>query len=285
MSGECVFDLVGNEAAASNAYEGTPAAGGAGTAARPLYKKKNVPPPTASTFGIHGTSAVVGNAGGDNTDYSVHPSKKPTGTFGREVGPTVDPASFLKKNEGPQTASRGAPTVNASSFKKSDCCREKLKPDVPDRRDRPVMGLTTEKNYVIANAVENTLAVPTRQIPPVQPRATDREDFGKVPRYLEEIKGEIESRRQDVETFKAQTRAANEKWSELSEAQLAELRSGLQRRWDSINKEYQSKGFSKLETPSQKQHQQRLEKELCALEFAMQKVGRSHVFVYDDQMH
>lgn len=281
--------MLANEAAASNAYDSAPAAeagasgGGGGGGGGALYKKRGLPPPTASTFGFHGTSAIVGNMGGDNMDYSVHPSKKTMATFGREVGVNVDPAKFLKKNTGPYTASRGAPTVNSTRFKKSEHCTEKVKPDVPDRNERPVMGLKTDKNYVIANAVENTMAIPTKQIPALQPRATDREDFGKVPKYLQEINGEIQARRQEVETYKAETRAANEKWSELSEAELSELRNGLQRRWDMINKEYQSKGLNKLETPSQKQQQERLEKELGALEFAMQKVGRRHVFVYDDQ--
>lgn len=276
MSGECVFDLVGPEPEATR-REGKQHVG------RTRMPRKAAPPPTASTFGIHGTSAVVANAGGEYTEPSVHPAKKPIGTFGRSVGPTVNPSEFLKKNEGPFTASRGAPTVNHSSFKKSDYHREKVKPDIPNRYDKPVMGLKTDKNFVVANAVENTLAIPAASVPAAQPRATDRSDFGQVPVYLQEINAEIRERREAVASYSASVRAAHERWSELSEGELNELRSGLQRRWDIHNKEYQSRGFSKLQTPSQKSYQEQLEKELRALEFAMQKLSRAHVFVYDDQ--
>ncbi|KAG5493003.1 hypothetical protein JKF63_01584 [Porcisia hertigi] len=278
MSGECVYDLV--------AASGSSAAEGKVQSVKPIAAvKKNcrAPPPTASTFGIHGTSAVVANAGGEYTEPSVHPARKPVGSFGREVGSTVNPENFLHKNEGPLTASRGAPTVDNSKFKKSDHHQEKTKPDVPLRNERPVMGLRTEKNFVVANAVENTMAVPTKVTPAPQARATDREDFGKVPQYITEIKGDLNARKQVLEDLYAAEKAAEERWSEISPSELAQLREGLQRRWDTLNKEYQRKGVGKMETPSQRAHQELLEKQLLAVEFAMQKMGRHHVFVFDDQ--
>lgn len=278
MSGECVYDLVaasGPSAADTNVQSAKPST---------LPKKsRRAPPPTASTFGIHGTSAVVANSGGEYTDASVHPSRKPIGTFGREVGSTVTPENFLRKNEGPMTASRGAPTVDNTKFKKSEHHNEKTKPDVPLRDERPVMGMRTDKNFVVANAVENTMAVPTKLMPAPQPRATDREDFGKVPQYITEIKGELDARKKMLEDLKAADAAAQERWSQLSTSELAQLREGLQRRWDSLNKEFQAKGFNKLETPSQRAHQELVEKQLVAVEFAMQKLSRQHAYVFDDQ--
>ncbi|KAG5478139.1 hypothetical protein CUR178_04851 [Leishmania enriettii] len=278
MSGECVYDLV--------ADSGPSTADGLLPSAMPVTapkKGRRAPPPTASTFGIHGTSAVVANVGGEYTEASVHPAHKPIGTFGREVGSTVTPENFLRKNEGPLTASRGAPTVNNSAFKKSDCHHQKTKPDVPLRNERPVMGLRTEKNFVVANAVENTMAVPTKVMPAPRPRATDRVDFAKVPQYITEIKGDLNARKEMLEDLKAADRAAQERWSELSPSELAQLRDGLQRRWDCLNKDYQTRGFSKLETTSQRAHQELVEKQLVAVEFAMQKLSRQHVFVFDDQ--
>lgn len=279
MSGECVFDLVDNTVASCIA---APQETTKGVDRKP-YNVKKVPPPTASTFGIQGTSAVLANGGGEYTIPSVHPAKKTTGSFGREVGPTVYPANFLRKNEGPMTASRGAATVNDMKFKKSEYHREKLRPDIPNRYDRPVMGLKTDKDYVVANAVENIMAIPTKQIPPPQNGPTDRKDFGQVPEYLKEIKEEINTRRQTVETHNKEVRAANERWSQMTDAELTELRNGLQCRWDVVNRDYQSKGISNFQTPSQKQKQEALERELCALEFAMQKLSRRVVFVYDDK--
>lgn len=274
MSGECVYDLVDAEpqAAPVQVEEKTK---------KRMKRGNRAPPPTASTFGFHGTSTVVSNCGGEHTEPSVHPSRKPIGELGREVGTTVRPDNFLKKNQGPYTASRGAPTVNLTQFRKGEWHREKIKPDIP--KDIPVHGMKTDKNYVVANAVENILAIPTKNIPAAEPRPTDRVDFGKVPDYLVEIKDDIQSRRNVIQAYNHQMRAANERWSELTPEALEELRSGLQSRWDAVNKEYQSKGFSSVQTPSQKSHQMHLEQELNALEFAMQKVSRNHVYIYDDQ--
>lgn len=279
MSGECVYNLVapsGPSASEAAPQQQTAASGS-------VKKGRRAPPPTASTFGIHGTSAVVANAGGEYSDASVHPSRKPIGTFGREVGATVAPADYLRKNEGPMTASRGAPTVNTTHFKKSEYNHNKSKPDVPLRSERPVMGLRTDKNFVVANAVENTLVVPTKAAPLPQPRATDREDFGKVPRYIEEIKQDLSVRKQLIADMTSADAAFKERWSELPAGELAQLREGLQRRWDALNKEYQSKGFNNMETPSQRARQELVEKQLVAVEFAMQKLSRQHVYVYDDK--
>ncbi|KAH9597023.1 Enkurin domain [Trypanosoma melophagium] len=273
MSGESVFNLIEPE------VEVAPP--------QPRHKSKfsgkRAAPPTASTFGIHGTSAVVANMGGEVTEPSIHPAKKPIGIFGREAASTVNPESFLKKNEGPNTASRGAPTVNNTKFLKSAKDVVKRKDDIPNRYDKPIMGLKTDKNYVVANAVENVLAIPTKCVPPPQNRAVDRADFGKVPAYLEDIKTEIEERHALVQRLQAAQREEQERWSQLSSKELEQLRQGLQSRWDFLNSEYQSRGFSKLQTPSQKAHHEAIGKELNAVEFVMQKLSRAHVFVYDDQ--
>ncbi|KPA79001.1 hypothetical protein ABB37_05546 [Leptomonas pyrrhocoris] len=278
MSGECVYDLVAPSGPSASEAAALQAKTSMGT-----KKSRRAPPPTASTFGIHGTSAVVANAGGEYTDASVHPAHKPIGTFGREVGSTVTPVDFLRKNDGPMTASRGAPTVNTTKFKKSEYNHEKTKPDVPLRDERPVMGLKTDKNFVVANAVENTMAVPTKAAPVSQPRATDKEDFGKVPQYISEIKEDLNARKQRILDMAAADAASQERWSELSASELAQLRDGLQRRWDTLNKEYQSKGFSNMETPSQRARQELIEKQLVAVEFAVQKLSRQHVYVFDDK--
>lgn len=275
MSGECVYDLVDSEPQCTPVME-------VKSRQKTSVKRGNrAPPPTGSTFGFQTTSAVVSNLGGEHTEPSVHPAKKPIGEMGREVGPTVDPKNFLRKNQGPYTASRGAPTVNLTDFRKSEWHREKVKPDIP--KEEPVHGMKTNKNFVVANAVENILAIPTKNTPAAEPRPTERKDFGKVPDYLNEIKQDIQSRRNVIQAYNHQMRAANERWSELTPGELEELRIGLQRRWDLLNKEYQSKGFTKVQTPSQKAHQVQLEQELNALEFAMQKLSRNHVFIYNDQ--
>merc|ERR1719178_71152 len=70
--------------------------------------------------------------------------------------------------------------------------KPKLKPDVPKTSDMPVMNLVTSKNFVVANAVETILAAPKK----VSQDAKDylnKEDYGKVPKYLKNIKQDIEA--------------------------------------------------------------------------------------------
>merc|ERR1719231_1742270 len=70
--------------------------------------------------------------------------------------------------------------------------KPKLKPDVPKTSDLPVMNLVTSKNFVVANAVETILAAPKK----VSQGAKDylcKEDYGKVPKYLQNIKQDIDA--------------------------------------------------------------------------------------------
>ena len=51
---------------------------------------------------------------------------------------------------------------------------------VPKKDEKPIMGLVSDKNYIVANAVENILAAPK------MPANTDKDflkkkNFGKVP--------------------------------------------------------------------------------------------------------
>lgn len=65
------------------------------------------------------------------------------------------------------------------------------KPPVPKRDEKPIHGLVSDKNFIVANAVENILAAPNL------PASKDKDylkkkNFGKVPKYLTKIKNEIE---------------------------------------------------------------------------------------------
>lgn len=57
--------------------------------------------------------------------------------------------------------------------------------------EKPIMGLVSDKNFIVSNAVENILAAPKL------PSNSDKDylkkkNYGKVPKFLQKIKGEIE---------------------------------------------------------------------------------------------
>ena len=65
------------------------------------------------------------------------------------------------------------------------------KVDVPAKDEKPIMGLISDKNFIVSNAVENILAAPNL------PANTEKDylkkkNYGKVPKYLQKIKNEIE---------------------------------------------------------------------------------------------
>lgn len=240
-----------------------------------LRKGKDIPP-TYSTFGTHGTSVVVGNVGGyTGTDVPcAHAAKKPTGSFGKIVGNTITPESYLK-----MTGNRGVQPGNETGFDRQVVTERR--PPVPKKDEKPVMGLRSDKNFVVANAVESTLAAPKKKNPPPQPRGVDRATFGKVPKYIESRKEELAaSKRMIANGIAAEAREA-EMFHELLPSELKELRNGLQARWDTLNREFQTMGFQ-VETRSKKRRQEQLEAELRSVEAAINKVKRDYVYIFED---
>ena len=70
------------------------------------------------------------------------------------------------------------------------------KPPVVSKDDQPIMGLKSNKNFIVSNAVENILA-PPKTIPQSKPY-TSKKDYGKVPKYLRQIKENIQTEYQTI---------------------------------------------------------------------------------------
>lgn len=65
------------------------------------------------------------------------------------------------------------------------------KQPVPKKDEKPIHGLVSDKNFIVANAVENILAAPKL------PQQTNKDylkkkNYGAVPKYLTKIRNEIE---------------------------------------------------------------------------------------------
>lgn len=58
---------------------------------------------------------------------------------------------------------------------------------VPKRDEKPIHGLVSDKNFIVANAVENILAAP--KLPGRQEQdMLKKRTYGKVPKYVTKIK-------------------------------------------------------------------------------------------------
>jgi hypothetical protein len=95
----------------------------------------------------------------------------------------VDLLHFPRVNQSIHSLERDLPKFHYGDDAKKPC--------IPGKDDKPIMGLVSDKNYVVANAVENILAAPKM----AQNKDKDflkKKAYGRVPKYLENIKQEIE---------------------------------------------------------------------------------------------
>mmetsp|Transcript_11733 Transcript_11733/g.23348 ORF Transcript_11733/g.23348 Transcript_11733/m.23348 type:complete len:264 (+) Transcript_11733:34-825(+) len=200
----------------------------------PMYRSKYDPkaPLTSSTFGLHGTTATVG--GGINEIKKNHTLSS---TFGPSSQSITSASNFLKA--GSKTKNSNSLRAEVKAFTRPGAGR---KQPVPRREDKPVMGLRTSKNFITANAVEAILSVP--QMP--QRSSVDymgKEDYGKVPEYLSQVKEEIRRENEMIDEYVrkqiGQEEDAPEEFTEMDEAEREELIDKLKTKWDAVNEKYQ----------------------------------------------
>ena len=126
---------------------------------------------------------------------------------------------------------------------------------------------------------------------PKLPTNTDKDylkkrNYGKVPKYMEKIKREIEDEYQLVREM--QIEEENERDRQkflLDEQERNELIAALKQKWEVVHKEYQTlthKG--KLDTLGIKNKKENCEKELAQLEKDIAKLSKNYIFVDTTQM-
>merc|ERR1719321_2362002 len=170
---------------------------------------------------------------------------------------------------------RSAPNLLQPSSLKA-----KLKPDVPKTSDTPVMNLVTSKNFVVANAVETILAAPKK----VSQGAKDylsKEDYGKVPKYLKNIKQDIDAEYEYIRMLQEQE--AEKSYSQMRpmpEEDRQQLIAGLKAKWEAINTEFQgSTHLTVLDTAGKVKRKEKYEAELSQVEKDIEKLNRKNILV------
>mmetsp|Transcript_46275 Transcript_46275/g.110106 ORF Transcript_46275/g.110106 Transcript_46275/m.110106 type:complete len:276 (-) Transcript_46275:100-927(-) len=249
----------------------------------PMYQSKFPPTihPTGSTFGQAGTThPLVTNLAGDAPNKVV--PDKAARSMGRVPGSLKNmPDDFTKKSAKAekvktlQEVKRENPELLQPSKLKT-----KLKPGIPPKDDTPVMNLVTSKNFVVANAVETILAAPKK----VSQGAKDylnKEDYGKVPKYLQHIKKDIDAEYEYI-------RALQEQQEEMSRSQMrplddderVKLIEGLKARWEQVNVQYQSTThLTKLDTIGKIKRKEKYEAELMQIEKDIEKLSKKTIAV------
>mmetsp|Transcript_24974 Transcript_24974/g.63006 ORF Transcript_24974/g.63006 Transcript_24974/m.63006 type:complete len:235 (-) Transcript_24974:358-1062(-) len=204
----------------------------------------------------------------------AHP-KKPAATFG-QPHTNVDAKQFLKKGQSAVPTLRNPVAVGVTRRNTAP-----MKAGVPNRNDKPVMGLVSQKNFVTANAVDNILAVPKRPISN-EINYLQKADYGQVPQYIDRVKQQITEEYRMIEELQQNAQPQNENAIEmLTEGERDALLAGLKTNWERVNKEYQTLSFT-LDTPAKKQRKEAYESQLEEIENDIKKLSKKFVFVHHD---
>lgn len=143
---------------------------------RHVSKHNPLAAPTSSTFCLNTTSkpGLSNLTGEDRAITGHHVGSANAGSFGLPKGAAKpDAATFRLKNTG---------TFKLPEANKFNRAGAKKVP-VPLKDEKPIMGLVSDKNFIVSNAVENILAAPKL------PTNSDKDflkkkNYGKVPKYL-----------------------------------------------------------------------------------------------------
>lgn len=243
---------------------------------KPKQYKSKYPadaPPTSSTFGLKTTSKVLGNVAGDFEHFDgAHRSSSLGASFGKAKGTIKpDPQSFRKKGTGTHKLPEQTNKFNYTS--------QERKPPIPKKDEKPILGLKTDKNFIVANAVEVILKAPKAL--PEQADPLKKKEYGRVPEYINKIKGDIEEEYNTLRQLKREQEDEEERQRYLvSQEEVKELREGLKKKWQAVNREYQMiTHIRKPDTQGLKRKKENCEKELAQLEKDMAALDRAYVFV------
>ena len=187
--------------------------------------------PTASTFILQNSSfpGVANMSGEYKFPRGAHPILRNSATFGLPLGGySPDPLNFHKKGE---THKIYPPTEKLHTY--SDI----KKPAVPTVNDAPIFGLKTEKNFIIANAVDNILMQPKKRNFSID--KPFHKYYGKVPDYIKKYRLNHENELNDIREMRRKHQEEEDaKQRLLTEAEVSMLREGLKKNWEYYNNKY-----------------------------------------------
>ena len=167
--------------------------------------------------------------------------------------------------------------------------RQKMKPPVPRRSDRPVYGIQTSKDFVVTNAIEVILSVPKVRAG-ARARYVNKRDYGKRPTYLNKVEAEIQAEKAMLREMSEEQRALEQRREcekrgaqpavSLPEHERKELLRQLKHRWSEANTEYQKKAHIELlDTQSMVDTKTRLENNLSEIERAIKALSKANICV------
>uniref|UniRef100_A0A7S0UIU2 Enkurin domain-containing protein n=1 Tax=Polytomella parva TaxID=51329 RepID=A0A7S0UIU2_9CHLO len=198
-----------------------------------------------------------------------------TATFGKPDGTNAYRTTEIltKHSKEPILPNPGPPTMKKTY----------LKPSVPKKDEKPVMGLTSNKNFITSNAIDVILSKP-KNVPQEEFRWTDKSDYGKVPLYLKRNKQRVATEKEQLEQYIKirEQPSQNARVSHINPDDRAQLLRHLKIKWQSLNHAYQGLSLC-LDTAIKKNRKEELERLLAEVEKDIKTLERGDtVLVVDD---
>jgi len=256
----------------------------------PRYKSAHNPKtaPSYSTFRMAQTSkpGVQNLSGQDTVDTAgCHAYIKGSAHWGPPLGSLKpDPTKFVieESKRNPKVDSIAQVRKKNPELLKPTTLKPKLKPDVPRKDDKqPVCGLVSEKNYIVANAVEAILAAPPNTADVDPDEWKKRPTYGKVPPYLTKIKHDISEEYEYIKRMQEdEEKEKSNQIQLLSQERRQELIEGLKAKWEQTNRDYQATThLTKLDTLNKVKRKEHNEAELAVIEKYIDKLAKAQIYV------
>lgn len=194
--------------------------------------QKKIVPPTGSTF-VNKTTSRPGvcNIAGHTDEYCYQQGHRNThATMGLPRDKSKIDAIKIGEFKNTQTNKYQHAVVQTH-------IRVKTKPLVPNKDETPLMGLTSNKNFIKENK-ENTINLR----PPEQKETINfctKKDFGQVPEYLHIVKQQVSDELELVKRVEQERNKKSERYIKLSPEERKKLKNNLIIKYEQINHEYQ----------------------------------------------
>ena len=152
---------------------------------------------------------------------------------------------------------------------------------MPKRDEKPIHGLVSDKNFIVANAVENILAAPKLAASKDQDYLK-KKTYGQVPKYITKIKNEIQDEYNLVREMQLEEQQEKDRQKFLMpENERQELIAALKKKWEVLNKQFQAQAHYSmpLDTIGKKARADALTREMDGLEMDIKKLQKNYIFV------
>lgn len=154
------------------------------------------------------------------------------------------------------------------------------KPAVPKKDEKPIHGLVSDKNFIVANAVEAILSAP---VLPAQKEKDylKKKNFGKCPKYITKIKNEIEDEYNLVREMQIEEQNERDRQKFLMpDSERNELIAALKKKWEVLHIEYQKETHhGKLDTLGKKNRMEGFMREMDQIEADIKKLSKNYIFI------